>query len=106
MTQYLVSQQNLDRDNTIIAVRNFPSDWVVEYIKVDTPEAPDYWNSQKWGPWHPMTLVRCLIPSTLSYFNLRNRKGGHYVVIGFGQEGSDRMGLRPPYNRIYFYRLI
>ena len=105
MSQYMASQQNMSREETIEFVRRFPNDWQVEYIKVEDQQCPLWWNIAEWGPWRPFTLVRCLIPSSNKYFNLQTRQGGHWVVIGFGAEGSDRLGLRPPYDRIYFFRL-
>ena len=120
MSQYMASQQNMSREETIEFVRNFPDDWALEYIKLDGPGTPDcwdtgrlgpwrpedWWNVVEFGPWRPLTLVRCLIPSSNKYFNLQTRQGGHWAVIGFGTEGSDRLGLRPPYDRIYFFRLV
>ena len=46
-----------------------------------------------------MTLVRAHIPP--SYKTATNRANYHWVVIGFGQEPSNRLGLIPPYDKIY-----
>ena len=102
MAQLLVQQQNMTRDDVLIAVSQFPNDWPVEYLKLTGSQS--WWNADMFGEWKDVTIVRCYVPSTHNYFSMKKKTGGHYVVFGYGDTASDRLGLREPFNRIFFWR--
>ena len=62
---------------------------------------PSWWDQDRFGPWNDLKLVKCKIPPSSK--SATSPANFHDVVIGFGDQPSDRMGLRPPYDQIYFY---
>ena len=92
----------------------FPDHMEVYYTKIETPAdfvptvenpvwIPDWWDTDKFGDWPGnLTLVRSLIPPTMK--SATQRSNFHQVVIGFGEEPSDRLGQPPPFDRVYFWR--
>ena len=92
----------MTRVEVLAAVSQFPRNWEMEYLELTGEQ--DWWESSTFGDWHDLTLVRCYVPSTNRYFNLAKKAGGHYVVFGYGSTPSTRLGLKPPYDRIYFWR--
>ena len=112
MHQLLIKDENLSREEAIQRLQNFPYDWKVQYMDIQSPPdflpsqdrprwCPDWWDEDRFGQWHDLRLVRCQIPP--SYKSATSRNNFHWTVIGFGTEPSNRMGLRYPYNRIYFW---
>ena len=110
MHQLLIKDEDLSREESIQRLQNFPYDWKVQYMDIQTPTdfqpslhrsrwCPDWWDEGRFGEWHDLRLVRCQIPP--SYKSATARSNFHWTVIGFGTVPSDRLGLRYPYNRIY-----
>ena len=90
-----------------------PNDWKFQFIEVKAPDdfvpssecprwSPPSWDSERFGTWHDLTFVRCKIPP--SYKTATSPSNFHTVIIGFGSEPSDRLGLRSPYDRIYCWK--
>lgn len=104
MSQILASRQNLSVEEYRQSSHSFPNDWPLEYMSCSSTTPPASWNSELWGNWADLSFVRCLIPSTNSYFNFDTRAGGHWCVFAFSEQATSRMGLRSPYNRILFFR--
>ena len=108
MIQLNLADRNLTRAETIEALATLPEDeFEIEYLRVVRPDDDPNWTPPGWdvdlfGEWMDVTFVRCFMPS--SNRSMSSRANGHYCVIGFGEEGSDRMGLPEPYNRIYYFR--
>ena len=113
MQQLLLKSGNLSREEILVELQEFPTDWKFQYTEIKTPSdflptpecsswCPDWWDCDRYGPWHDLTLVRCKIPP--SYKTANSPANFHTVVIGFGNEPSYRLGLRSPYDRIYFWR--
>ena len=112
MSQILTQGQNLTREETIQAVSQFPWDWKVEYLQVETPSdfvptpgnqswSPEYWNTALFGEWRDLTFVRCHIPPS---YKTATRANYHWVVIGFSNEPSNRLSVRSPLDRIQMFR--
>ena len=112
MGQLLIQNQNLTREETVNQLQRFPDDWKFQYMEIKAPSdfqatqdcprwVPDWWEP-RFGLWHDLKLVRCRVPP--SYRSATSPANFHWVVIGFGPESSDRNQLRPPYNRIYFWK--
>ena len=109
MIQLRLVGRNLTRSQTIEALNVIPEErFEVEYLNISRPEgsndpdwAPDGWDTSIFGLWKDLTFVRMFIPS--SYRSMSSQANGHYCVIAFGEESSGRLGLPPPYDRIYFY---
>ena len=110
MRQIQIKGQNLSREETEAALLEHPNNWNMKYIKICTPAAfvpteefpvwkPDWWED-RFGSWHDLTLVGCKIPPSNKTASPANY---HWAVIGFGREASARIGMDPPYDRIYFY---
>ena len=111
MGQILLKGQDLTRDQTARALENFPNAWKLYFTEIKAPAdfqpsincpiwIPQWWDQEQFGPWHDLKLVRCKIPP--SYKSATSPANYHTVVIAYGAEPSDRLGLRPPYDRIYF----
>ena len=110
MRQIQMKGQNLSSEETERALLEPPNDWNLKYSRVCTPstfvsteEMPTWipvWCEERFGPWNDITLVGCKIPPSNKSASLANY---HWAVIGFGNEASARLGMDPPYNRIYFY---
>ena len=109
MIQLRLAGRNLNRSQTIEALDVIPEEDIeVEYLRISRPDdisdsdwAPEGWDASVLGQWHNLTFVRMFIPS--SYRSMSSQSNGHYCVLAFGEETSDRLGLPYPYNRIYFY---
>ena len=104
MSQILALERNLSVEEYREAAQSFPNEWPLEYIRYSSAASPSWWNTDVFGDWVDLTFVRCLIPSTNSHFNRATRAGGHWCVFAISEQPTDRMGLRPPYNRIQFFR--
>ena len=115
MHQLILKGQNLTREETDHRLESFPSTWKVQYLQIRAPQdfqpsdlcpryCPDWWDEDRFGTWHDLTLVRCHIPP--SYKSATTRSNFHWAVIGFGREPEGRMGFIPPYDRIYFFRCL
>ena len=113
MKQLLIKGQNLTREETNEALQSFPDNWKLQYMDIKAPPqfrpssacprwVPEWWDENRFGLWHDLRLVRCKIPP--SYKSATNPANFHWVLIAFGAEPSDRLGLRPPYDTIYFWR--
>ena len=113
MNQLLIKDLNLTREETVQRLQAFPSDWKVQFLDITTPGdfqpselspqyCPPWWNSTLFGPWQDLRLVRCQIPP--SYKSATTRANFHWAVIGFGRAPGNRLGLRSPYDQIYFFR--
>ena len=112
MNQILIKGRNLNREDTIAELDSFPLDWKVQYVDIAAPIdfqpteecprwVPGWWDQSRFGPWHNVRLVRCHIPP--SYRSASSKSNYHWVVIGFGEEISNRLELLPPYDHIYFW---
>ena len=104
MNQLLLKDENLTREEYDQRLQVYPKDWKLHYLYVSSTGnvPPVWWNEESFGEWHNLCLVRCLIPP--SYKTATSRANFHVVIIGFGQDRSRRLNLRPPYDRIYFWR--
>ena len=107
-----VKDENLTRAQTVQRLQQFPSAWRVQYLDLGAPDnfeaseetptyCPSWWDEARFGPWKDIRLVRCHIPP--SYKTATTRVNFHWTVIGFGREPSTRLGLRSPYDRVYFW---
>ena len=56
------------------------------------------------GEWHDCTVAKCSIPPTMKSAIVRSNF--HDVIICYGDEPSDRLGLLPPFDRIYSWRCM
>ena len=88
--------QGLERKNIL---ESFPTFHKVQYLRVETQ--PVNWDETLFGPWQPMTFVRCLMPP--SNRTATDPKNFHMVVVAVGDVGSDRLGLVAPFDRILFW---
>ena len=112
MGQLLLKDRNLSREDTVAELQNFPGNWKLQYMSIRTP--PDFqprpdcprwvpaWWDLRFGPWHDLKIVRCRIPP--SYRSATSPANYHWVVIMFGEEPSDRLQLRSPYDVIYYWQ--
>ena len=85
-----------ERENII---QTFPSFHKVQHLRVTTP--PDSWDPEKFGAFQPLTLVRTRMPP--SNRSVSSPANFHWCVIGFGDQGTDRLALIPPMDRILYY---
>ena len=106
--QRRIEDQNLTREETLLAVSQFPDDHPVEILKIEKPSwvqdpywCPPWWDSGLFGAFRNILFVRSHIPS--SYRSMSNERNGHWVVFGFG-DPSDRLGFEPPFNRLLMWR--
>jgi hypothetical protein len=110
MRQIQIKGQNLSREQTEAALNEPPNEWNMKYITIHTPDTfvptvdepawrPAWWE-ERFGTWHDLTLVGCKIPPSNKSVSPANY---HWAVIGFGREASNRIGMDPPYDRIYLY---
>ena len=91
---------NLNREQMIQYCRQFPGHMIIEYFRMNT--RPQDWDDAMFGPFVPVTLIRTAIPP--SNKSATTRSNYHFPVIAYADQGSSRLGLRPPYDRIlYFY---
>ena len=113
MNQLLIKDLNLTRDEASQRLQVFPFDWKLQYLDITTPPdfqpsqvspqySPSWWNVDRFGPWQDLRLVRCQIPP--SNKSATSRANFHWAVIGYGRQPGTRLGLRSPYDRIYFFR--
>ena len=113
MRQICLKNHNLTRDQTVEAMKEFPNSWKLQYLDLRTPPQfqptpanprwiPEWWDEEIFGRWRDIRLVRCRIPP--SFKSALTPGNFHWVVIAFGDEPSNRLGLRPPYDQIYFWR--
>ena len=112
MGQLLLKGRGLTREQTVRALQTFPDDWKVFFTEIKTPPdfqsspdcprwVPSWWDDQRFGIWVDLKLVKCKVPP--SYKSATSPANFHDVIIAFGDQASARMGLSPPYDRIYFY---
>ena len=112
MGQLLLKGRNLSREETERALENFPNEWKLYFTEIKTPAEfqpspncprwiPDWWDEVRFGPFLDLKLVKCKIPP--SYKSATSPANFHTVVIAYGDEPSARLGLRSPYDRIYFW---
>ena len=112
MKQLGLKGQNLTREQTALELHNFPDEWKLHFTEIRAPSefqpsedcpswTPQWWDQDRFGPWHDLKLVKCKIPP--SYKSATSAANYHTVVIAFGIEPSDQLCLRPPYDRIYFW---
>ena len=99
-----LKDMNMSRDEVLQACDTYPDHWEFEYLHINESSTPSWWDSAKFGDFKNCTVIRCLIPPTMKSERLRSNY--HTAVIIFGNDPSDRLGLSPPYNRIYFWKCI
>ena len=116
MGQLTIKEQrlNLSKQETEQYLQNFPNDWRVQYCYIRTPSTfvpsaeaprwcPSYWDVELFGDWPgDICFVRAKIPP--SHSSATQQSNWHYAVIGFVEEGSSRLGLLSPYDRIVMWR--
>jgi hypothetical protein len=113
MKQLKIRGRDLTREQAAVELQSFANEWKFQYLDIKIPPnfqpssdcarwVPDWWDEGRFGVWHDLRLVRSRIPP--SYRSATSPANFHWVVIAFGEETSDRMKLRPPYDRIYFWR--
>ena len=93
----------------------FPDHMEILYTKIKTPDdfvpteetpkwVPDWWDEDLFGEWHDCTVAKCLIPPTMKSASVK--ANFHTVIICYGNEPSDRLGVLPPFDRIYAWRCM
>ena len=111
MRQLQLKGLNLTREQTIQALQEFPNSWKLYFTEFKFPAdfqpspscprwIPAWWDEDKFGPWVDLKIVRCKVPPS---YKCATPPNFHNVVIAFGTEASDRLGLREPYSKIYFW---
>ena len=112
MRQLQIKGQDLSRDEAIEQMEIFPFAWKIQYCDIKTPRDfipttetpfwnPGWWDTEQFGRWHDVRLVRCKIPPSYKSAAPSNY---HWTMIGFSFESTSRLGVSPPYNRILFWR--
>ena len=97
--QLYVKGRGLNRQQARDESGRFPEHMRIQYCQVRV--RPSNWDDAKFGPFTPLTLVRAFIPP--SNKSASTRANFHIPVIAFGDVPSDRLGLRDPYRRIYYF---
>ena len=106
---------NISPEELIRRCSAFPVDMVILYSKIKTPEdfvptdetprwIPDWWNEELFGEWHDCTVAKCRIPPSMK--SATSGSNFHNVVICYGDEPSNRLGLLPPFDKIYGWRCL
>ena len=98
MKQLLIKGQNLTRQETEDALLDPPNEWKLKYTDISTP--PVLWDEARFGTWSNVRIVGCKIPPSNKSSSPANF---HWAVIVFGRSATNRLGMNPPYDRIYFY---
>ena len=91
MHQLLLKTQNLTRQEMHDELQGFPNEWKFQYTELKSSQflsttecddgCPSWWDAEKFGPWHDLTLVKCKIPP--SYKTANSPSNFNTVVIGF-----------------------
>ena len=96
VSQLHVKENNISGAGAENIINSLPVFHSVQYLTVAA--RPDDWDDTIFGPFVPLTFVRSLMPP--SNRSATSPQNFHMVVIGFSENGSDRLGLLPPYDRI------
>ena len=99
ISQIHVKENNIIGDEAKNIIQTFPNFHKVESLRVT--DRPDNWDDSLFGPWQNITFVRSVMPPT--HKSISSPQNFHTCVIAFGDQGSDRLGLFPPLDRILFY---
>ena len=98
-SQNHVKDNNITGDEADNIIQNFPSFHKVESLRVEN--RPDNWDDALFGPFQPVTFVRSLMPPT--HRSTSSPQNFHMCVIAFGDEGNNRLGLIPPFDRVLYW---
>ena len=99
VNQLHVKENRITGDQANNILQSFPTFHKVQYLKVDI--RPVNWDDNLFGPWQSLTFVRSVMPPT--HRSASSPQNFHTCVIAFGDQGSDRLGLIPPFDRILFW---
>ena len=99
ISQCHVKENNITGEAARNIIQTFPNFHKVESLRVT--ERPENWDDRMFGPWQNVTFVRSVMPPT--HRSISSSQNFHTCVIAFGDQGSDRLGLIPPFDRILFY---
>ena len=99
VSQLHVKDNNITGPEADNIVQNFPSFHKVRTLRLET--RPENWNDDVFGSFQPGTFVKSVMPP--SNRSVSTRANFHTCVIFFGDQGSERLGLIPPMDRILYY---
>lgn len=110
-----LKDSNISPEEVLRRCSAFPDHMEILYSKIETPGdfvpteetrkwIPDWWDEEIFGEWHDCTVAKTLIPPSMKSATVRSNF--HNVVICYGNEPSDRLGLLPPFDRIYAWRCL
>ena len=99
ISQNHVKDNNITGDRAKEILEAFPGFHKVQYLRVNT--RPLNWEDGLFGPWQNITFVRSVMPPT--HKSTSSPQNFHTCVIAFGDQGSDRLGLIAPFDRILFW---
>ena len=98
-SQNYVKNNNISGDEAVNIIQNFPAFHKVESLRVDI--RPENWDDELFGPFQPVTFVRSLMPPT--HRSTSSSQNFHMCVIAFGDEGNNRLGLIPPFDKVLYW---